>query len=372
MSRVSSFVLSLALAAATPLAFSATPAAAQTVSQAVGKPLQEAVALAKKGNAAAAGAKIQAARAAVKSDFEKKKVAEAAAYVYTVGRNYGAAAKELESIGAGPNQVAPLYYQAGNYQAAIKAASKSGSPDMQLIVAQSYVKMNQPAKAADAYKKLLAKGTRKEWLEGLAAAQYKMGQKDEYLKTLERLIKADPSPANWSSLLYNLKNEPMGGQAKLALFQLMMETGNLKSGPDYDEFAQLATINGAPGLGKKVLEQGIAAKALPNDARVQSLMTRMSGMAQTNATSVTKLASSANPTDLMKAGMVYTSLANHQAAATAFAKAGTKPEALINLGIAQVRAGNTPAAKTTFGKIPAGSAYKDIAGLWSLYATTKR
>ena len=32
----------------------------------------------------------------------------------------------LDGFGAGPNQVAPLYYQAGNYQAAIKAASKSG------------------------------------------------------------------------------------------------------------------------------------------------------------------------------------------------------------------------------------------------------
>ena len=86
----------------------AAPGAA-AVSSAVGKPLQSAAAAAKAGNTGAAIKAVDQARAAAKTDEERRKVAEMAAYVYNRAGQYGKAAAELESIGAPPTQLAPLY-----------------------------------------------------------------------------------------------------------------------------------------------------------------------------------------------------------------------------------------------------------------------
>ena len=85
----------------------AAPAAA-AVSSAVGKPLQAAGSAAKAGNTGAAINAVNQARAAAKTDEERRKVAEMAGYVYTRAGQYGKAAAELESVGAPASQLAPL------------------------------------------------------------------------------------------------------------------------------------------------------------------------------------------------------------------------------------------------------------------------
>lgn len=374
MFRVPTLGLALALAIAAPAAtiVTATPAAAQAVSQAVGKPLQEAMAAAKKRQTAQAVAKIEEARKAAKSDFERRKVTEAAAYVYTATGQYAKAAAELESIGGTPNQVAPLYYQAGQYQKAAQIASKSNSADMQLIVAQSYVKLNQHAQAANAYKKLIASaGAKKQYLEGLAGAQYRAGDKAGYLETVEKLIRIDPSPSNWKALLYNLRGETMPASAKLGLYMLIDATGNLTSPAEFNEYVQLAATNGAPGLGFQAMKAGIEKGKLPNDARTQNTLKGVETRAKQAQAQVAKQAASKNPADLITAGKTYYGLGQYDVAAATFAKAGNTPEALLLKGIAQVRAGQGAAAKATLASVKAPG-YSDVASLWSLYSSTKK
>ncbi|MGK2285703.1 tetratricopeptide repeat protein [Pedomonas sp. V897] len=374
MFRVPTLGLALALATASPIALVAvsTPAVAQQLSQAVGKPLQDAMAAAKKRQTAVATAKIEEARKAAKTDFEKKKVGEAAAYVYTSTGQFAAAAKELEAVGATPNQIAPLYYQAGQYQKAVQVASKSTSADMQLIVAQSYVKLNQHAQAASAYKKLIASGgPKKQYLEGLAGAQYRAGDKEGYLKTVEQLIRVDPSPANWKALLYNLRGEQMPPAAKLGLYLLIDATGNLDSVTEYNEYVQLAATNGAPGLGYQAMKAGIEKGKLPNDARTQNTLKGVETRASQAQAQVAKMAASKNPADLLTAGKTYYGLGQYDVAAATFAKAGSTPEALLLKGIAQVRAGQAAAAKATLAQVK-GKGFEEVASLWSLYSSTKK
>ncbi|MCH8685669.1 tol-pal system YbgF family protein [Pedomonas mirosovicensis] len=375
MFRVSTLGLALALATAAPVTMVAvtTPAmAADALSPAVGNPLKEAQAAAKKRQASVAVAKINEARKAAKTDFEKTTVAKTAAYVYTATGQYAKAAQELEAIGGTPNQLAPLYYQAGQYQKAIQAASKSNSADVQLIVAQSYVKLGQHAQAAAAYKKLIAiGGAKKQYLENLAGAQYRAGDKAGYLQTVEKLIRVDPSPSNWKALLHNLSDEAMPTGAKLGLFMLINATGNLDSEAEYNEFVQLAATNGASTLAHQALQEAVKEGALPKDARTQRTVQGVEARAKQAQAQVAKLAASKTPADLLTAGKTYYGMGQYDVAAATFAKAGNTPEALLLKGIAQVRAGQGAAAKATLAQVK-GKGYEDVASLWSLYSATKK
>ena len=130
MNRVSRLPLvALAIAAAVPLAgvpLLGGSAMAQAIAPAVGKPLQQALNAAKAGNTAAATNYVNQARSAATTNAERTKVSQTAAYVYTRAGNYGAAATELERVGAPASQLAPLYYQARQYDKAIATAKTIG------------------------------------------------------------------------------------------------------------------------------------------------------------------------------------------------------------------------------------------------------
>ena len=157
--------------------FTALPANA-AVSSAVGKALNQAASAAKSGNNGAAINAIKSAEAAASTAEEKTKTAQMAAYVYTRAGRYSDAANALASTGASPRQIAPLYYQAGQYDRAISEARKSGGEDMQILVAQAQTRMGRPAEAVKAYQALIkANGAKPLYLENLAGAQYKSGNK---------------------------------------------------------------------------------------------------------------------------------------------------------------------------------------------------
>jgi tetratricopeptide (TPR) repeat protein len=248
--------MAAALALAVPAGLSA-PAFAQALSPDVGNPLKEASGLAKSGTLSAAMARVKTARASADTSIERRKVAEMAAFVYTRGGQWSAAARELESIGAPASQLAPLYYRAGDYGKAAALGRKVGGVQGQTIVAQSYFRQGNFKGAAGIYQALIKQyGPRESWLQNLANVQYKLDDKKGYLATTTRLIKVDPSPARWRALLVDLKNESMPSEAKLALFELMSQTNNVTKPEDYQEFAKLAIIENQPGVAKRALEQG--------------------------------------------------------------------------------------------------------------------
>lgn len=349
----------------------AAPAAA-AVGPAVGKPLTAAQRAAASGNNAAAIASINAARAAAKTAEERTKVCQMAAYVYTRAGQYGRAASELEAIGASPQQLAGLYYNAGDYGKAVSYARKAGGENMQILIAQVAIKQGRYGEAVTAYNNLIkSNGAKPAYLENLAGAQYKAKDKKGYIATTTRLIKVDPSPARWKTLLINLRQEPMTPDAKLALYHLMSQTNTIDRNEDYLEYAKLALVAGQAGVARDVLAKAGTAGTDAMSVRLGQAATQM---AAKSAADAPKLA--ASPATAMKGGNAYFGLGQYGPAIAAYSKAASVPGSSVDSaelfkGIAQIRGGQTGPGRATFASIPDASPVKDIANMWSLYASTK-
>lgn len=369
----STAALSLGIAAALPLAgvpLVASAAQAQAISPAVGKPLQQASNAARAGNTAAAQTYVNQARAAATTSAERTKVAQMAAYVYTRGGQYGQAAAELERIGAPASQLAPLYYQARQYDKAIAAAKKSGQTT---IIAQSYLMQGKAADAAKIYEQMLAKNPNNPaLLQNLAGAQFKMGDRKAYLATIQKLIRVDPTPARWRALLVDMKAAPMSRDSKLALYHLMRETGNLTTAADVQEMAKIAIVAGQPGVAADVVREATASGVLPAGDAMTAKLVEASAKRQAAALAAAPGAAK-SPNTALAAGHAFVGAGQYPQAIAAYttAQKGPNPgEAALFKGIAQQRSGNVAAAKATFGAVPAGSV-SEIAGLWQLFASTK-
>ncbi len=358
------FVLAAALAAAAP--------ATAAVGPAVGKPLTAAQRAAASGNTAAAIASVNAARGAAKTAEERTKVGQMAAYVYTRAGQYGRAAAELEAIGAPPQQLAGLYYNAGDYAKAVSYAKRGGGENMQILIAQAAAKQGRYAEAVTAYNNLIkSNGAKPVYLENLAGAQYKAKDKKGYIATTTRLIRIDPSPARWKTLLINLRQEAMTPDAKLALYQLMNQTGTIDRDEDYLEFAKLALVAGQAGVAKEVLAK---AANKGTDAMSVRLGQAAEQRAAASAAQAPKLA--ASPATALQGANAYFGLGQYGPAIAAYDKVAaaggsSADTARLYKGIAQVKAGQIGPAKASFAAVTDASPVRDIANMWGLYASTK-
>lgn len=360
----------LLLAAAVASLAVASPASAD-VSKVVGTALQEAQAAAKARNAPAAIAAVKRAEAASRTPEEKQKSAQMAAYVYTATGRYNEAAAALQAIGAGPAQLAPLYYRTGQYDRAIAEARKGGGEQMQILIAQALLKKGDYKGAVTAYQNLIkSNGPKGMYLENLAGAQYKSGDKAAYLATTERLVRSDSSPARWKALLTNFRQNPMRPEAKLAMFHLMSATGTLDRPEDYAEFAKLALIAGQAG----VAQQALAKATLPDDAMTKSLVTateRMAGSAAKDAVSM-----SSAPTTAFRGAGAYMGMGEYDKAISVYDKViaaggNTADQARVFKGIAALKGGKVAVGKTALDEVTDKGGMQDIAHLWWLYASTK-
>ena len=342
------------------------------VSSAVGKALNQAAAAAKSGNNGAAINAIKNAQAAANSAEEKTKTAQMAAYVYTRAGRYAEAANALSGTGASPRQIAPLYYQAGQYDRAIAEARKAGGEDMQILIAQAQTRLGRPGEAVKAYQALIkANGPKALYLENLAGAQYKSGDKKGYLATTTQLIKIDSSPARWNTLLIAFRQNQMRPEAKLALYHLMSATSTLSKGEDYQEFAKLALVSNQAGIAAAALAKGGGSAA---DAMSQKLGQAAVGMNAKAATEAPKLA--ASPATAVRGGNAYLGLGQYPQAIAAYDKAiaangSDADQAKVFKGIAALLAGNVPLGKASFAAVSDKNGMKDIADLWGLYAASR-
>ncbi|KAB7643899.1 tetratricopeptide repeat protein [Polymorphobacter fuscus] len=341
------------------------------VSPAVGKALNQAASAAKSGNSAAAIAAVKTAQAAASSAEEKQKSAQMAGYVYTRAGRYAEAANALQASGAPARQLAPLYYQAGQYDKAISVARQAGGEDMQVLIAQAATKQGRPAEAVKAYNALIkANGPKPLYLENLAGAQYKSGDKAGYLATTEKLIRVDSSPARWKTLLINFRQNQMRPEAKLALYHLMSATNTIERPEDFSEFAKLALVSNQAGTAQAALTRSGA----PTDAMSQKVAQAAAGMVAKAPAEAVKLA--ATPATALRGGNAYLGLGQFPQAIAAYDKAiaangADADQARVFKGIAALKGGNANLAKQTFKSVSDKAGMKDIADLWSLYATTR-
>jgi tetratricopeptide (TPR) repeat protein len=348
----------------------ATPAVA-AVSPAVGKALNAAAAAAKSRNAAGVAAAIGQARAAASTVEEREKTAQMAGFAFTAVGQYGQAAAALEQVGAPCNQLGPLYYRAGQMDKAVAIARKCPGEASQIMVAQAMTRQGNHKAAIAAYNALIkSNGPKAIYLENLSGAQFKAGDKAGYLATTTRLIKSDPSPNRWKVLLTEMQGQNMRSEAKLALYHLMFTTNTLSRASDYHDFARLALLAGQAAVAKAALDKAGGG----TDAMSQKLASAAPAAVSKEAGEAVNL--SASPATAFKGGNAYLGLNDYGKAIAAYDKAiaakGLDVDyARVFKGIAATRAGQKAAAIATFKTVEAKSGMKDIADLWSLYASTR-
>ena len=355
---------------AATLITAAAPAAA-AVSPAVGKALNAAAAAAKSRNAAGVAAAIGQARAAASTAEEREKTAQMAGYAFTAVGQYGQAAAALEQVGAPCGQLGPLYYRAGQLDKAVSIARNCPGEASQIMVAQAMSRQGNHKGAVAAYNKLIASnGPKAVYLENLAGAQFKSGDKAGYLATTTRLIKSDPSPARWKVLLTEMQGQNMRSEAKLALYHLMFTTNTLSRKEDFHDFAKLAMINGQAAVAKDAL----AKSGLTSDPMDQKLAAAAAAAVAKEAPEAVKLSST--PATAFKGGNAWLGLGDYAKAIAAYDKAITAngadaDYARVFKGIAATRGGQKAVAIATFKAVTPKSGMQDIANLWSLYASTR-
>jgi hypothetical protein len=172
-----------------------------------------------------------------------------------------------------------------------------------------------------------------------------------------------------------MKGTRMPDPARLALFMLIDETGNLSSAEDVGETAKLAMVLNSPGLAKKVLDKA-AGGALAADPTVKGLTGMIPQQLAKSAADLPGLAKMADSSSQLKVARTYMGNGDYPRALAAFAAAGKAPGA--NLGevglytaIAQLKSGNVAGAKATLGALKATDAYGDLGSMWKLYASTR-
>jgi len=374
----------------------------QTVSAAVGKPLQEAQkALEAKDYGAAQKALAEAAGAGKLSPYE----------AYVVARLKAAAA-----VGQGDYKSAALAYET-------VLASSALPPEDKMSTLEGYVKLvyasKDYAKTADAVQKYRAAGGNNGEVLGLLpqalylAGKYKeagveltkvvtdmeragkqpsavqlqllasiaLKQNDMvgYTAALERIVAATPKKEYWLDLIIRTAQKPgFSDRLTLDTYRIRRATGTLERANDFSEAAQLALQAGFPGEAKSFVDEGYQKGLLGagGDAsrhqRLKDLVNKkITEDKATLAEGEKAAAAQATGDALIATGfnlVAYGDAKGLSLMENGIKKGGMKyPEhAKLHLGYAQLLAGKKDAAVKTFASIKGTDGARDLGRLWTL------
>jgi hypothetical protein len=348
-------------------------AQAATVRPQVGKPLQQAVALANAGKGAAATAKVHEAES-----VGGLTGGEQAAIAQT--RNYIAAKTGSGGSAVGCKAKFATDYNAGRYRDVVGADAaclhKGGGFDFQsqVIVAQAYYLMGDYGTAIRLLKGL---GNSDQVLSLLMSAAAKQGDTQTEGQVAERLILQGQSKY-WTYMLAAADaTRGLTDHENLDIYRIRYLTGNMRNAEDYELMTQLAIELHFPTEAVSVAQKGFAVKLLQGDRDM-----RLLNLAQTQAAkdvagfaNLQKQANASKTGDLLvQYGENLWGMGKFDDAVNAI-QAGIKKghlskavEAQISLGIAQLSAGQKPAAAQTFAAVKGDPAAQAVAHLWTVYA----
>jgi outer membrane protein assembly factor BamD (BamD/ComL family) len=393
------FLCAMLLAGATASFDSRAQAKGEGVRPEVGKPLQEAQALAKSGRGREAMAKVNEAEAAAKSPSETLLVQRMRASVASTGGDNEAAVKAYEALlnsgkvtGRDATQmvqaVAVAYYKNKEYAKAAQWTQryfKEGGtdPSMRTVLLQSYYLGNDCASVSrmlganeDSNRK-----PSEEELQILANCFLRQKDTGGYVNAIEKLVVHYPKKEYWTDLLSRVQKKP-GFSDRLALhvYRLKLATGNLTSANDYMEAAQLAVQAGVPAEAKAILDRGYAANALgqgkegERHGRLRDLVNRnLDESRKARAQDEKEALAAKDGNDLVKVGLNYVYEGNAQKGLQlieqGIRKGGLKrPEdAKLRLGEAQIQSGQKAKGAQTLREVKGSDGTADIARLWILH-----
>ena len=370
----------------------------------VGKPLQTAQELAKKGQHKQALAEIQKAdKVAGKSPYEQFLVDQTQAYVYLGMKQPEKAAEALEAAMKAGNlspedrkdrlgALAKLHYQAGNYDQAVdygNRAIKEGADDgtLRVLVAQALFtqkKFNDAAQmiqpAIQAAEKA-GKPPQEDWLQMAANAYHQSGDKKNFVDAMERLVRHYPNPDYWDGLLSVVTQTPgFSDRLNFDVEKLRLATGSMGAPEQYTEMAQQALLAKFPNEARAILDRGVKDGKLgtgPDAARHQRLLeyaTKQAEEGQAALAAREQEAQAAKTGDaLIDAGRAYASYGMYPKAIAAMEagmkKGGiTRPEhARLRYGVTLLEAGQDVKAQQVLKSVKGTDGSAQLARLWLLH-----
>jgi tetratricopeptide (TPR) repeat protein len=378
-------------------------AAQNSVSPAVGNPLQEARKLAEAKNFSEAIAKAKEADAvAKKSDYETYMISEILGSIYLQARQYANAAATLErSIATG--QLAPedatnrikllsqVYYQVKNYRKAVQygrqflQSAGNDIPTM-VIVGQSQFLLKQFKQASASMRGVIRAAQRSRtkisetWLQLLMTSEYNLKNDSGVRDALEQLLRLYPNDRYWTDYVGHIEKDLRGASTKTALdlLRFRLASGAMKGAKDYTDMAELSLQEGLPGDAQRALETGITAGVIGKGdqaGRHERLMNMAveratedkAGLAAGDAEAAALATGDAD----VSFGEAYWTYGEYAASVVAVERGISKgvqnmDGALLRLGLAHLGAGDKAKAAAAFKKITAGSPEAAIAKLWTL------
>lgn len=387
--------------------FSAASAQAAAVRPAVGKPLQEALALIKAGKFREALGKVREAEGVSGRTANETSAIE--------GTRFSAA------MGAGDADA-----MAGAFE--LLKAHQPAAMQLQYMeaIAGTYLRANQPAKAMDWSSRYFAAGGTSATMKTVQEqAQFKSGdmagvakvamasvqadekagrtppqdklnlllyaaqkQKDPAMEAfaVERLLGYYPRPELWTQVLGDLpRRKGFSPRFGLDVYRLKLATGNLRSAADYMEMAQLAAQAGYPEEGRIVVQKGLSTNVLGQGAegerhkRLLDLMVKRVAEAKAGEPAAEEAASESRDGDgLVALGLVHV-MRGDKAAGLKLVQAGMDKgqfkradDTRLYQGLALYTAGEIDKANVAWRGVRGTDGAADLARLWLIHARSAK
>ncbi|HWF63071.1 MAG TPA: hypothetical protein VN685_00500 [Rhizomicrobium sp.] len=356
---------------------SSLPASAQNaVRPVVGKPLQEAQALAAQKNYKGAMAKIAEAEAAPgKTEAETKIINQMKEYVASVSGD--------TSTAGGAKTKFANDYNAKNYKGVIadaEALKKLGALDTAStkVVAQAYY-LDGDKQGCLKYIKSNLSNPDDETLALQLRCAYDANDEATERQALDLLIAHTGKAEYWNDLLkMSERAQGMRDHDTLDIYRLKLLTGTISGKDEYTTLAQLAVQLGFPSEAVAVITKAQAANLMKDDRGNKLLALAKSQAAADQANMAKNIAAAGaqpNGDALVKIGEDQWGMGNSKEAIGTIQNGMKKPltdknGAQVRLGMAYLGAGQKADAEKTFDAVKGPDTDKSvqIAHLWALYA----
>lgn len=356
----------------------ATVAEAAGVRPQVGKPLQEAIALAKKGNGRAALAKVREAEHVSHLTAEEKKViGQTKQYVMVATGDFSGGVTNATTAKA----KFAHDYSRRRYNDVVttdaQLLKKYGVFDgrSQLLVAQAYYQMGRYRTAYDLLRRM---GNSDSVISLRMAAASKMGDTEAVGHAAEQLV-VKGQKKYWRYLFISADNtRGLSDEETLGVYRVRLLTGFMRDADDYSNATQVAILLKYPQEAASISEAGFKAKVL-SGTRQERLLARAKQSAaeqQKEMDALVKQAHAAKTGDkLVKLAETYWGIGDYKEALAA-AEDGLKKgvtdsdHAHMVLGMAYTGLRRSSQAVRAFRQIKDPKA-KAVARLWSVYARTQ-
>ncbi|TXI94426.1 MAG: hypothetical protein E6Q34_04730 [Burkholderiaceae bacterium] len=292
--------------------------------------------------------------------------------------------------------LANSYYKAGNYAKAAKAYERyfaEGGTDSSLRQYLTQAKA-QSGDSAGAMKDVKAEILAAEkagrvppqsTLEFYASGAQRAGDKAGYQSALEKLVAFYGKKEYWQNLINAVeRNKDFSSRLMMDLYRLKLAVGLIKDTKDYMEMAQIAIQDGNTGEALKIIDTGFKSGALgagnevARHGRLRDLANKKHAEAKAAAAaSEADAEKAADGTALVNLGFAYATAGEFDKGIPMMER-GIKKDSLkypddanLHLGIAYVMAGKKANGLKVLKSVQGKDGSGDLARYWTIYANAK-